>query len=497
MENLSGDDQSCANKSILDSLLEQGELLARNGRLDRSFSAYSNAFRVGVVPKERIESLVTAFLEFQCNKLGKEKKEEKCCQDVSSSETIFFCSLCQCLLLKPVTVACGHTFCQICLIEEHSFTGHVECTKCGKFVSENMMHSVNLLITNSIQKWFPSEYQKQVNKLLGRKYLVENDTKSAVDCFTEILSAFANDFHCLCWRSDAFLQAGQLDLALQDIEEACKLRPTSARTFYRKAVVLAKFGKLEGILSSKHEESVLALLRCSALAPRCERYRREFAESLHQLLSPKFTNSNRTLLVLRATGIKESALEGEKPLYENVRKHFNTPAHNDERSSGEEITSNSYCSDNVFTSCLSNRSGGKFTKRRLRSLASNSNSDESTSNYVNQHNQKTKSERCGVGVANDDKWKDVDDFECKLCYSLLFQPITTICGHTFCRECLERCLDHRVECPCCRTLLDQYNRGNPNMEVTEVLELILLKYFTADYNERKKKYQENMEKLMR
>lgn len=490
MENLSTEQKSCANKNTFDSLLEQGELLARNGRLDRSFSAYSNAFRVGVVPKERIESLVTALLEFQRNKLCKEKKEEKCSPVVNSSQNIFICSLCQCLFLKPVTLSCGHTFCQSCLIEERSFSGQLECTKCGKLVSENMVHSVNLLITNSVQKWFPSEYQNQVDKLVGYTHLSENDAKLAVDCFTKILSVSANDFHCLCWRSDALLQTGQFDLALQDIEQACKLRPTSARTFYRKAAVLANYAKLEGVLSSKHEESVLALLRTSALAPRCERYRREFTESLYQLLSPKFTNSNRTLLVLRSAGTKHAATHQEKTLNESPGKHFHAPA--DERSASGEVKSD--YDEIAFSQCSSSRSGSMSKRRRQRSR-SFSNSEEAPRNNVRQYNKKSKGENYTAGVTNEDKLKDLEDFECKLCFNLLFQPITTICGHTFCRECLERCLDHRVECPCCRTALDQYHRGVPNMEVTEVLELILVNYFAVDYNERKRKYLESTEKL--
>ena len=33
---------------------------------------------------------------------------------------------------------------------------------------------------------------------------------------------------------------------------------------------------------------------------------------------------------------------------------------------------------------------------------------------------------------------------------LLFQPMTTSCGHTFCRTCLYRSLDRQASCPICR-----------------------------------------------
>jgi len=30
----------------------------------------------------------------------------------------------------------------------------------------------------------------------------------------------------------------------------------------------------------------------------------------------------------------------------------------------------------------------------------------------------------------------LDDFECVLCAKLFWQPVTTPCGHTYCKECL-------------------------------------------------------------
>eukprot|EP01103_Thecamoeba_quadrilineata_P006164 TRINITY_DN1588_c0_g1_i1.p1 TRINITY_DN1588_c0_g1~~TRINITY_DN1588_c0_g1_i1.p1 ORF type:complete len:232 (-),score=41.86 TRINITY_DN1588_c0_g1_i1:417-1112(-) len=46
-----------------------------------------------------------------------------------------------------------------------------------------------------------------------------------------------------------------------------------------------------------------------------------------------------------------------------------------------------------------------------------------------------------------------EDFDCLLCMRLLYEPITTPCGHTFCRECLARSLDLSNRCPMCRALV--------------------------------------------
>jgi Lon protease-like protein len=42
------------------------------------------------------------------------------------------------------------------------------------------------------------------------------------------------------------------------------------------------------------------------------------------------------------------------------------------------------------------------------------------------------------------------EVECQVCYGLMLNPVTTSCGHTLCRVCLTRVLDHTLHCPICR-----------------------------------------------
>ena len=41
-------------------------------------------------------------------------------------------------------------------------------------------------------------------------------------------------------------------------------------------------------------------------------------------------------------------------------------------------------------------------------------------------------------------------FDCPICMRLLIDPVSTGCGHTFCRDCISRSLDYRQQCPTCR-----------------------------------------------
>lgn len=60
---------------------------------------------------------------------------------------------------------------------------------------------------------------------------------------------------------------------------------------------------------------------------------------------------------------------------------------------------------------------------------------------------------------------NLDDFECALCYRLFYQPVTTPCGHVFCRACLDRCLDHQTICPMCKSSLSDVSTFVSSMEL--------------------------------
>ncbi|KAF2148226.1 hypothetical protein K461DRAFT_58841 [Myriangium duriaei CBS 260.36] len=45
------------------------------------------------------------------------------------------------------------------------------------------------------------------------------------------------------------------------------------------------------------------------------------------------------------------------------------------------------------------------------------------------------------------------ELDCQVCYNLMLDPVTTPCGHTLCRKCLVRSLDHSLHCPVCRRMV--------------------------------------------
>lgn len=70
------------------------------------------------------------------------------------------------------------------------------------------------------------------------------------------------------------------------------------------------------------------------------------------------------------------------------------------------------------------------------------------------------------------------ELNCQVCYSLILDPLTTPCGHTFCRTCVARVLDHTDLCPACRRKV-----GSPATAQSEPLNCTLsrlIDHFFAD-----------------
>ena len=86
------------------------------------------------------------------------------------------------------------------------------------------------------------------------------------------------------------------------------------------------------------------------------------------------------------------------------------------------------------------------------------------------------------------------DYECPLCMRLLWNPITTPCGHTFCKICLDRVLDHNTTCPMCKSAtLKTYLSDRKETYSTEFVEYVMKKFLLPEYEERKKIHENEMQ----
>ncbi|KAF9111019.1 hypothetical protein BGX27_005503 [Mortierella sp. AM989] len=67
------------------------------------------------------------------------------------------------------------------------------------------------------------------------------------------------------------------------------------------------------------------------------------------------------------------------------------------------------------------------------------------------------------------------DIECQVCFLVFDQPITTYCGHTFCKSCLITSLDYKPNCPLCRhelPLYMHYHNQPPNKALIRFIQYL-------------------------
>ncbi|XP_059832693.1 LON peptidase N-terminal domain and RING finger protein 3-like isoform X4 [Hypanus sabinus] len=86
------------------------------------------------------------------------------------------------------------------------------------------------------------------------------------------------------------------------------------------------------------------------------------------------------------------------------------------------------------------------------------------------------------------------DLECSLCMRLLYEPITTPCGHTFCLKCIERCMDHSPKCPLCKEVLPEYQTLRKYSR-TSLIEELIAHYLPEELAERKRVNDDEMAEL--
>jgi len=128
-------------------------------RLQKALKIINRLQKVETEPKENriaIRNLAEQFISSTRTNSGVNETDDLMPTSTSNSalEEVpeeFECSLCLNLLLDPVSVTCGHTFCQGCI--NWSLQYRTACPLCRKSIPVG--GSVNIVLANIIAKFFP------------------------------------------------------------------------------------------------------------------------------------------------------------------------------------------------------------------------------------------------------------------------------------------------------------------------------------------------------
>ncbi|XP_069780702.1 LON peptidase N-terminal domain and RING finger protein 1-like isoform X2 [Narcine bancroftii] len=403
------------------------------------------------------------------------------------------CGGCWRLLAEPVTLRCGHTCCRLCLRWDP------RCKLCGERAARSPRS--NVILAHLVAKWFPAEVSRARDKIRLEELLAEG-------LFPEVLAMVEqrefkhSDISFLSYRAESYAHLQLFKEAMEDIETLCLRMPAWPEGYFRKGRVLYVMGRVD--------EAIQLFLHCLALAKTFTPAKVELEKILSHLLSHGPENIKEGLLKSRNKDltVQLSTAISSCQLLPHSTKLKNETSNASNFKKGEQVCLNqtqlvqlspsvekTVGLRKVFSApLLSSQEKPIYMKRKL------SVSDQeikNTANWKNKHQKRDIEQLCHLTCSESTITKDLidtSDFECPLCMRLLLKPVTTPCGHTFCKGCLERSLDHSPMCPLCKDSLKEYLE-NRKYAVTFILEELIAKYLPQELCERQKVHDEETAEL--
>ncbi|CAB4026556.1 LON peptidase N-terminal domain and RING finger 3-like [Paramuricea clavata] len=474
---------------------QQYNLLGNNSvkirRVDEAFEPYRQAFIHGDIQQQSyiINEFVSSLVAAEYAKLVEERGY--CMEKCLPIEEIFTCKLCRELLHVPVTLVCGHTFCLECL-GNYEREGRTMCPGCGQ--ESNLHYTSNIVVRELSRIWLPEKtYIRncivEANNLLREIKMEEfmELTKNLLTKYPEnidLLHLRANGYQCLKGYSDA----------LNVLDFACTLAPFCSKVLYARGELLASI--------DEPEEAMVMFLRASVLKPNDPTYRGRLTSYLEKCLR-NICNSSELCSPSSSYNADHEAptkrvLKGLPVKSEPNFDESTTTAHrNGHRNVAVTINSNKH----AFRTDSNDHRGDPMRTTDATEKTVDTLMDQDRSCYKTQETESENISQCQrVGCIHRNmiivppKSNIPSELECKLCFNLLYEPVTTSCGHSLCRACLKRCLDHRLDCPCCRTNLQSYLEHfiMKNVGTCKVLESLCLLKFKDEYQTRRLAYEKEL-----
>ncbi|KAJ8337672.1 hypothetical protein SKAU_G00366380 [Synaphobranchus kaupii] len=369
------------------------------------------------------------------------------------------CPICEFLMCEPVTVPCGHSFCRRCV----GISLSARCPVCKERLKLRDVKNIknNVLLFSVIEKCCPEEVNMK-RRLQER--LKACEFTQALRIVDEGLDICPEDESLKVWRAEAYVGLQQFTDALEDLDTLCRERPFWAEGFYRKGRVLQDMGRLPDALCQYQ--------RCLKLQADCPAARAEIRQIL-EAEGVAVPDATPRLLQVVSEYLRDPChiISSMAPPHGETSRL--SPDQERDADAQEDMVQGFLCETTHATSaecCLSLCQAVSF-------LPSGEEDEELMMN---------KEERRGSAVQHRDISLSVltaSDFECPLCIRLFYEPVSTPCGHTFCRNCIKRSLDHNLRCPLCKQPLHEYLR-NRKYTLTVLLQEVITHLFPRQLEER-------------
>ncbi|XP_057706522.1 LON peptidase N-terminal domain and RING finger protein 3-like isoform X2 [Corythoichthys intestinalis] len=382
------------------------------------------------------------------------------------------CRICLSSLFEPVTLACGHCFCKKCL-EREKKDKEVICKEC-RLSSGVAVHSfrVNVVLSNILAKWFPRVYQAGQLRREGNGLYSEKKVEAALEKYNQAILISPMDHILFSNRSQIYSSLKDYEKALRDAEMACRLMPLWSKGHVRKAQALVSLGRTE--------EALREYLLCLSIEPECRLARNEVHKLLSDLLAPVVTDKvpiSDFPSILPSRRHMKNGVSVTSQLFDSVR-----PSLEWSMASGAQ-------EDRNMDHCLLHKRKRRITKEEWEKGQEEEGKSDAKKRLKSESAEVNNLWSSPVGEI-----LDPTDLECSLCMRLLYEPVTTPCGHSFCLQCLKRCLDHNPKCPLCKEELSEYLVQRQYCKTT-LMENLIERYLPSELMERQKIHNEEMAEL--
>ncbi|XP_077182612.1 LON peptidase N-terminal domain and RING finger protein 1-like isoform X2 [Paroedura picta] len=403
---------------------------------------------------------------------------------------LFLCPSCHLALWEPVTVSCGHSFCRRCLTGESPS----QCCVCGDefFLLGSRTVQCNVLLGDLLEKCV--DKGTRVARLKGAltALLRIGDCKGALQALQKGVGFAPDDHELRMCRSEVHISLQQYPEALKDLEMLCVQEPGECEVFFRKGKVLLAMGR--------KSEALKQFQHCLTLNSRFFAAQYEIEKDLkdRQDVWQEETVSSQNLASLSLPEcLWKKSISGVSAKKEEVVPNLFI--------TGDRSTLDNYTETRGGVFCRGMSLPPEPLLRLLScryhaAAAAQCHADGEPQPWRPPESTKDTEKGAKAGTPGAKSTQDIkshlstSDLECSLCIRMFFEPVTTPCGHTFCKECVERSLDHRPNCPLCKQSLREYLKAR-KYSTTVVLEELMSTIFPSQLADRKQIHQTEMAEL--
>ncbi|XP_071950014.1 LON peptidase N-terminal domain and RING finger protein 1-like [Antedon mediterranea] len=411
---------------------------------------------------------------------------------------MFCCLFCHNILYEPTTLICGHTFCKTCFLEQNERL----CKVCKQSHQEDKYPiKLDVLLCGQLQKYFPFAYKASKFRTQGNSMFNEKNYAEAIKFYSKAMEFVPlNNLNMSIESAKEYFED-----AVKQEDETCHLHPmwpmVRTKSCFRRGYAM--------MLAGKYKDALLSFLQCLSLDSDLSSATKILAKVFQNILKPIPASEGLTCSETINKEIESKVYAcTASPIashgFDDLSLAISMSLHQVDCLSSTEfknfISSEdiSQTSEEKGVACEAASETIEFTK--------NKDTDELCKVYTQRkrrHSEpiignlssptisvKMKSSKTSLrGEQNvvPDNLLNHSDYDCILCFRLLHEPVTTPCGHTFCKGCLNRCLDHKPQCPLCKDSLTEF-LAEKNLSVNILVTKILKQYFEKDVQEREETY---------